>query len=303
MGFYMFEEDGSCSGGYNGLLEYEGDVYFVVAGIPKTGWQTVSNPDRSVVFYYFDPATGAAVDGVKTIDGYTYTFKDKKLVRGQIVTDSYGSRYMWAGSWSSQEWLNIDGKIYYTGQNSYFYTGFRYQYSAEGVWTHYSFAADGHLMTEYTGIYEYNGGLYWLEAGIVDNYPGLVAVDGDLYYIASTNVMVKDRYYWISKPNGIVPEGSYYFDKDGKMTIVKKYRGNFDKALAMYVKDRLADREDLVGDILFVTKTPVSDECYCAVMKAVSEYGKFDTVYETNAGCTVSCHCGPGTLGVLFVRK
>ncbi len=91
--------------------------------------------------------------------------------------------------------------------------------------------------------------------------------------------------------------------KNGKMSVVKKYRGNFDKALAMYVKDRLSDREDLVGDILFVTKTPVSEECYAAVMKAVSEHGKFDTVYETNAGCTISCHCGPGTLGVLFVRK
>ena len=91
--------------------------------------------------------------------------------------------------------------------------------------------------------------------------------------------------------------------KNGKMSVVKKYRGNFDKALSMYVKDRLADREDLVGDILFVTKTPVSEECYAAVMKAVSEHGKFDTVYETNAGCTISCHCGPGTLGVLFVRK
>ena len=91
--------------------------------------------------------------------------------------------------------------------------------------------------------------------------------------------------------------------KNGKMSVVKKYRGNFDKALSMYVKDRLSDREDLVGDILFVTKTPVSDECYAAVMKAVDQYGKFDTVYETDAGCTISCHCGPGTLGVLFVRK
>ncbi len=91
--------------------------------------------------------------------------------------------------------------------------------------------------------------------------------------------------------------------RNGKMSVVKKYRGNFDKALAMYVKDRLAAREDLVGDILFVTKTPVSDECYAAVMKAVNEHGKFDTVYETDAGCTISCHCGPGTLGVLFVRK
>ena len=91
--------------------------------------------------------------------------------------------------------------------------------------------------------------------------------------------------------------------KNGKMSVVKKYRGNFDKALPMYVKDRLNNRDDLAGDILFVTKTPVDDVSYAAVMKAVGEYGKFDTIYETNAGCTVSCHCGPGTLGVLFVRK
>ena len=91
--------------------------------------------------------------------------------------------------------------------------------------------------------------------------------------------------------------------KNGKMAVVKKYRGNFEKCLPMYVKDRLADREDLTRDILFVTKTPVGDEAYAAVMKAIGEYGNFATTYETDAGCTVSCHCGPGTLGVLFVRK
>ena len=91
--------------------------------------------------------------------------------------------------------------------------------------------------------------------------------------------------------------------KGGKMSVVKKYRGNFDKCLPMYVRDRLADRDDLTRDILFVTKTPVSDDAYAAVMNAVNQYGNFKTTYETNAGCTVSCHCGPGTLGVLFVRK
>ncbi|MBQ7345731.1 MAG: DegV family protein [Oscillospiraceae bacterium] len=91
--------------------------------------------------------------------------------------------------------------------------------------------------------------------------------------------------------------------KGGKMSVVKKYRGNFEKCLPMYVKDRLADREDLSRDTLFVTKTPVSDTAYAAVMKAVEEYGNFTNTYETDAGCTVSCHCGPGTLGVLFVRK
>ena len=91
--------------------------------------------------------------------------------------------------------------------------------------------------------------------------------------------------------------------KNGKMSVVKKYRGNFEKCLPMYAKDRLADRDDLDKGTLFVTKTPVSDEAYSAVMNAVEQYNDFEAVYETNAGCTVSCHCGPGTLGLLFVRK
>ena len=91
--------------------------------------------------------------------------------------------------------------------------------------------------------------------------------------------------------------------KNGKMSVVKKYRGSYDKCLTNYVKDRLADRDDLTRETLFVTCTPVDDKCYSAVMQAVEQCPAFQTVYETKAGCTVSCHCGPGTLGVLFVRK
>jgi fatty acid-binding protein DegV len=87
------------------------------------------------------------------------------------------------------------------------------------------------------------------------------------------------------------------------MGVVKKYRGNYAKCLENYVKDRLNEREDLVGDLLFLTYTPVSDQCLEGVKNAISLYGKFDTMVEGQAGCTVSCHCGPGTLGVLFVRK
>ena len=58
-----------------------------------------------------------------------------------------------------------------------------------------------------------------------------------------------------------------------------------------------------MGDTLFVTTPGVADACYAAVMDAVKAYGNSETGYETTAGCTISCHCGPGTLGVLFVRK
>lgn len=91
--------------------------------------------------------------------------------------------------------------------------------------------------------------------------------------------------------------------KDGKMSVVKKYRGSYAKCLASYVKDRLADRNDLDRKTLFVTRTPVTDDCLLAVEAAVKEHADFENIYWTKAGCTVSCHCGPGTLGVLFVRK
>lgn len=91
--------------------------------------------------------------------------------------------------------------------------------------------------------------------------------------------------------------------KDGKMSVVKKYRGSYSKCLTNYVKDRLSAREDLDKNTLFVTHTPISDECLDAVKEAVNQYDDFENTYWTEAGCTISCHCGPGTLGVLFVRK
>ena len=91
--------------------------------------------------------------------------------------------------------------------------------------------------------------------------------------------------------------------KNGKMGVVKKYRGNYAKCLASYVKDRLSNRDDLDHWTLFVTHTPVTPECEAAVAAAVAECDPFENTYWTEAGCTVSCHCGPATLGVLFVRK
>ena len=90
---------------------------------------------------------------------------------------------------------------------------------------------------------------------------------------------------------------------DGKMGVCKKYRGSYEKALANYVKDRLKDREDIETERIFVTHTETPQEIVDSVKAAVNEYKEFGIVEETVAGCTVSCHCGPNTLGVLFIRK
>ena len=91
--------------------------------------------------------------------------------------------------------------------------------------------------------------------------------------------------------------------KDGKMAVVKKYRGSFEKCLTSYVKDRLQGREDIDHNRLFVTHTPVSNTALDAVAQVVSESQPFQNTYWTEAGCTIFCHCGPGTLGILFVKK
>jgi len=91
--------------------------------------------------------------------------------------------------------------------------------------------------------------------------------------------------------------------KNGKMQVVKKYRGTFGKCLGDYVRDRLSARDDIIRERLFVTHTPVSDGDLKLAFEAVSQYGGFGRVLETEAGCTVACHCGPSTLGVLFIRN
>ena len=90
---------------------------------------------------------------------------------------------------------------------------------------------------------------------------------------------------------------------DGKMKVGKKYRGTFEKCLLAYVKERLENRDDLVTDRIFVTHTPCDAKTGDAVKKSVKQYGGFSQVTETQAGCTISSHCGPNTLGVLFIRK
>lgn len=90
---------------------------------------------------------------------------------------------------------------------------------------------------------------------------------------------------------------------DGKMRVCKKYRGSYIKCLESYVAERLSGRDDIVYERLFITYSTASQEELDAVHRVVNRCAPFTQVIETRAGCTVSCHCGPQTLGVLFIRK
>ena len=66
------------------------------------------------------------------------------------------------------------------------------------------------------GIVSEGGKLYYYENGVL-TYAGLIQIDGDYYYVRGTGEVVFNRSYWITKTNGLLPEGSYTFDKNGKM--------------------------------------------------------------------------------------
>ena len=89
----------------------------------------------------------------------------------------------------------------------------------------------------------------------------------------------------------------------GKMGVCKKYRGSFESAVRQYVRERLEGREDIRPALAFVTHPAAPEKVVRAALDTAAQYGSFDQVIETHAGCTVSCHCGPHTLGILFVRK
>ena len=91
--------------------------------------------------------------------------------------------------------------------------------------------------------------------------------------------------------------------KDGKMGVGKKYRGKLDKSIVHYIHDKLADVDSLDLTRIFCTDSGVSDEIYAQAEAAIRECAPFKEIIHTRAGCTVSSHCGPNTLGILFYRK
>ena len=92
-------------------------------------------------------------------------------------------------------------------------------------------------------------------------------------------------------------------NEGGKMGVSKKYRGTLERVLEEYVADRLNGREDICQDRIFITHSGISEERIEIVRAAIEKHMHFDEIYVTRAGCTISSHCGPNTLGILFVRK
>ncbi len=91
--------------------------------------------------------------------------------------------------------------------------------------------------------------------------------------------------------------------ENGTMRPDQKYRGHLDAVIGHYVRDleeqmRLSDRKRV-----FITHSGCSRQTVDKVREHLASLDLFEEIHETRAGGVISSHCGPGTLGVLFIGK
>lgn len=90
--------------------------------------------------------------------------------------------------------------------------------------------------------------------------------------------------------------------KSGKMGVASKFLGKYHRCAKKYadwVKTQCTapDRRRC-----FVTHTQMDETLVADVIEQVKSWGYFDEVLETTAGCTITTHCGPNTIGILYIN-
>jgi len=90
--------------------------------------------------------------------------------------------------------------------------------------------------------------------------------------------------------------------QDGKMHAGKKYRGSMNSVLLSYAKEMEADLRAANPTRVFITHSGCSEELLNSIQAYLEGLSVFKEINITRAGSVISSHCGPGTLGVLFIE-
>ena len=89
---------------------------------------------------------------------------------------------------------------------------------------------------------------------------------------------------------------------DGAMAADKKYRGKMDKVILDYVKDMEEALKEANKERVFITHSGCEQEIIDKVYAYLKDMDYFNEILITRAGGVISSHCGPGTLGVLYIE-
>ncbi len=90
--------------------------------------------------------------------------------------------------------------------------------------------------------------------------------------------------------------------KNGAMEAGKKYRGKMEHVIMEYVKELQSKLDKAKKDRVFITHSGCKSEVVSTVYNHLMKMDYFEEIIVTRAGGVISSHCGPGTLGVLFIE-
>ena len=228
---------------WNGwFTDVNGKQYYKDGELQKTGWAVIDGNT-----YYLDTETGYAATGIVTLvpAGATEAARcvfDAEGVFQSDVTGVYsvGADTYWLNSGIIEEEAGLkrvvkeeDGEVnyYYFGEDGKAYkateetdeyviektngyglpAGNRYRFDENGVIVHFTGCPNGIYWDAVSQHY-----YYCVDGVILAN--GLMKI-GDYYYYAktSTGAFVRNQSYWVTKTNGLLDEGIYNFDNEGRI--------------------------------------------------------------------------------------
>lgn len=92
--------------------------------------------------------------------------------------------------------------------------------------------------------------------------------------------------------------------QNGNMLSTKKYRGKTTKCFASYADDLLKGKDNIRQNRIFITHSGIDEDIIQLVQDKIRQWQPgVEHIYVTRAGGTISCHCGPGTLGILYMYE
>ena len=91
--------------------------------------------------------------------------------------------------------------------------------------------------------------------------------------------------------------------RKSRMAVSSMEMGSFYHVIKGYVRKKLANPRGIDRRILFITYAGMDEESLQYIQELVRQYCPFERVYLQKASSAIASNCGPGSFGLLFMRR
>lgn len=91
--------------------------------------------------------------------------------------------------------------------------------------------------------------------------------------------------------------------RKSRMVVGSMEMGNFSRVIKKYVRKVLLNARNIDRRILFITYSGMDEKSLQYIQELVRQYCPFERVYLQKASSAISSNCGPGSFGLLFMKK